>query len=149
MIHTDKVFFSLPTLHDPILMKYANKEDSGTTVFATDSVLSTLMASIKSVYSWDITILKENNKVYLDYRESGNFEYLSVNENAAEPPMESPDENNPNTPVSLSYEATKINKSFSQQVLNVSSSNLVPSIRISSTTSFSRFRFCFTSLQIS
>ncbi len=51
-------------------------EDIGD-VFATDSILSTLVAAPRSVYSWDIVIEKLDGKIFFDKREN-DFDLLTV-----------------------------------------------------------------------
>jgi translation initiation factor 3 subunit D len=56
-------------------------------VYATDAILALLMASPRSVYSWDITIEKTNGIIFLDKRENSLFDFLTVSETAREPPQ--------------------------------------------------------------
>jgi hypothetical protein len=56
-------------------------------VYATDAILALLMASPRSVYSWDITIEKTNGILFLDKRENSLFDFLTVSETAREPPQ--------------------------------------------------------------
>lgn len=39
-------------------------------VFATDNILSLLMCSTRSVYPWDIVIVREGDKLYFDKRDT-------------------------------------------------------------------------------
>ena len=48
-------------------------------VYATDSILATLVAAPRSVYSWDIVIEKADGKIFLDKREN-DFHLLSVSQ---------------------------------------------------------------------
>jgi len=73
------------------------------------------MASPRSVYSWDIVVQKIGSKLFLDKRDNSQFDYLTVNETASEPPSDEKD--SINSPQKLSEEATFINQNFSQQVL--------------------------------
>ncbi|CAG8724772.1 16743_t:CDS:10, partial [Racocetra fulgida] len=82
---------------------YLAKDDEAT-IFATDTILSLLMCAPRSVYPWDIVI----------------NHYVTVNENAADPPIETGDKDNINSPVALSMEATIINHCFAMQVVNES-----------------------------
>ncbi|KAA1114097.1 hypothetical protein PGT21_037242 [Puccinia graminis f. sp. tritici] len=100
---------------DPIIQELAAQNKAQ--VFTTDSVLSLLMCATRSVYPWDIVIIKEGGKLFLDKREGGPFDFLSVNENAADPPAESDKPDSPNTPSALSLEATFINQNFGLQVV--------------------------------
>ena len=112
-------------------------------MFATDSILATLMCSSRSEYSWDIVVQKIGGKVltsilqffpprvasyvfpicglfqvFLDKRDNTEFDLLTVSETAAEPPQD--EGNSSNSPRNLALEATFINHNFSQQVLKVS-----------------------------
>ncbi|POV96736.1 hypothetical protein PSTT_15452, partial [Puccinia striiformis] len=118
---------------DPIIQELAAQNKAQ--VFTTDSVLSLLMCATRSVYPWDIVIIKEGGKLFLDKREGGpfaqidvpssvinncptfNLDFLSVNENAGDPPAESDKADSPNTPSALSLEATFINQNFGLQVV--------------------------------
>ncbi|KAI9312551.1 eukaryotic translation initiation factor 3 subunit D [Zopfochytrium polystomum] len=114
----DRTFVNITPSADPVLQEFA-KDISGPCVFATDSILSTLMCSPRSLYSWDIIITKYDNKIFLDKRDGGNFDFVTVNENAAEPPLEA-DKDGINTPTALAQEATIILHNYSQQVLKSS-----------------------------
>jgi translation initiation factor 3 subunit D len=94
------------------------------------------MCAPRSVYPWDIVILREGNNLYFDKRDGGPFDTVTVNENAADPPQDPlpPNPNNPNeksafpevasinTATSLSLEATYINQNFSSQAVIENSS---------------------------
>ena len=111
----NKVFYAVRTADDPILEKFAVEELGN--VYATDAILALLMASPRSVYSWDITIEKTDGILFLDKRENSLFDFLTVSETAREPPQASEDTDEINHPEKLSIEATMINQNFSQQVL--------------------------------
>ncbi|KAJ3109512.1 Eukaryotic translation initiation factor 3 subunit D [Phlyctochytrium planicorne] len=115
----DRTFVNVTTSNDPVILELS-KDISGPAVFATDNVLSTLMCAARSVYSWDIVIQKNGDKLFFDKREGGNFDFFTVNENAAEPPMEGGDKDGPNTPVALAQESTYILRNYSQQILKPS-----------------------------
>jgi translation initiation factor 3 subunit D len=87
------------------------------------------MCAPRSVYPWDIVILREGSNLYFDKRDGGPFDTVTVNENASDPPQD-PAPPNPNNPVektavpeppsinsatSLSLEATYINQNFGFQ----------------------------------
>lgn len=127
----DRNFFRVTTSDDPIISRlHADDVASDANVFATDAILSVLMTAPRSNYSWDVVVrrvnppnreedgvLVDNNpKIYFDKRDNSLFDYLTVNENASEPPRDD-DPNVINTPLKLSDEATFINQNFSQQVL--------------------------------
>lgn len=109
----NRVFHKVTTTDDPIIRKLSKTEGN---VFATDAIIATLMCATRSVASWDILVQRVGNRLFFDKRDDSDFDMLTVNETAAEPP--SNDENNPiNNPRNLSLEATFINHNFSQQVL--------------------------------
>lgn len=87
------------------------------------------MCAPRSVYPWDIVIVREGDTLFFDKRDGGPFDTVTVNENAADPPQDPPppNPNNPsektpisetasiNTATSLSLEATYINQNFGFQ----------------------------------
>jgi len=85
------------------------------------------MACPRSVYPWDIVAQRVGNALFFDKRDDSNFDLLTVNETAVDPPSTNRFNNrNPepvteseaiNLPERLSIEATMINQNFSQQVL--------------------------------
>jgi len=112
-----KEFYPVTTVDDPVIEKLAI-EASGD-VFATDTILSHLMASPRSVYPWDIVVQKlPNGALFFDKRDSSQFDFLTVNETSNSPPTKSDDDpEGINAPERLSLEATTINQNFSQQIL--------------------------------
>jgi translation initiation factor 3 subunit D len=79
------------------------------------------MCAPRSVNSWDIILERRGNNLFLDKRDGGSFDFLTVNENAADPPADSDDPDNINSPSNLSLEATYINQNFSSQAIAASS----------------------------
>ncbi|CAB4397368.1 unnamed protein product [Rhizophagus irregularis] len=116
LIPNDKVRYFVSTSKDPIIDQLA--KDDTATVFATDSVLSLLMCAPRSVYPWDIIINRVENKLFFDKRDTGVYENITVNENSFDPPLETGDKDNINSPSALSMEATLINHYFALQVVN-------------------------------
>jgi len=110
----DRIFHTVTTTDDPIIRKLA-RTDTDANVFATDSILATMMCCTRSQYSWDIVVQKIGGKIFLDKRDNTEFDLLTVSETAAEPPQD--DGNSLNSPRNLALEATFINHNFSQQVL--------------------------------
>lgn len=106
-------FFKVTTTDDPVIRRLAS--DDKATVFATDSILSTLMCAPRSVYSWDIVVQRVGNKLFFDKRDGSQLDLLSVNETSQEPLPEAKEDIN--SAYSLSVEAAYINQNFSQQVL--------------------------------
>ena len=98
-------------------------------MYITDNILSVLMCAPRSVLPWDIVVNREGNKLFFDKRDGGTFDTVTVNENAADPPLDPlpPNPNNPNekapeTPsinsaTNLSLEATYINQNFGFQTV--------------------------------
>lgn len=87
-------------------------------MFATDTIIGVLMTASRSVYPWDIVITRTGDKVIFDTREGSQLDYVSVNENSTDPPMDTGDKDNINSPSALSLEATYINTNFAAQVVN-------------------------------
>ncbi|WFD22469.1 hypothetical protein MEQU1_001141 [Malassezia equina] len=123
----DRVHYSPTTSEDPVIQEVASS-DKKAQVYIIDAILALLMCAPRSVYPWDIVITKtEDNELFFDKRANSAFDFLTVNENASEPPMELNDpangpspENNVrakiNTPGALSLEATFVNENFGFQV---------------------------------
>ncbi|BFG27788.1 hypothetical protein CerSpe_140630 [Prunus speciosa] len=106
-------FFKVTTTDDPVIRRLANEDKA--TVFATDTILSTLMCAPRSIYSWDIVVQRVGNKLFFDKRDGSQLDLLSVHETSQEPLPEAKDDIN--SAYSLSVEAAYINQNFSQQVL--------------------------------
>lgn len=133
----DRVRYNPTTSDDPVIQKLAeqpiNAPSEGTTspstrILITDSILALLMSTTRSVYPWDIVITRDTKgNVFFDKRDGGAFDFVTVNENALDPPaeLEGKEGEAPkdkalllNTPSSLSLEATYINQNFAFQVVN-------------------------------
>src|SRR5690606_15300630 len=100
----ERLYYNPTTSEDPIIQQLAEKDEA--TVFATETILSMLMCATRSVYPWDIVIVRQGNKVFLDKREGSNLDYVTVNENAVDPPMDATDvKESINSPQALSLEA--------------------------------------------
>lgn len=108
----DRIFHTVTTTDDPIIRMLSKSHGN---VYATDAILATIMCCTRSNYSWDIVIEKIGDKLFMDKRDNTEFDLLTVNETAIEPPQE--DGNSLNSPRNLAIEATFINHNFSQQVL--------------------------------
>lgn len=118
LVVQDRLFFNPTTTEDPVIQQLAEKDEA--TIFATDSVLSMLMCAPRSVYPWDIVIVRDGNKLYIDKRDGSQLDFVSVNENAADPPLETSEGNKDsiNAPQALSMEATFINQNFAIQTVS-------------------------------
>jgi len=114
----DRLFFNPTASDDPIIQELAQKDEA--IIFATESVLSMLMCAPRSVYPWDIVIVREGNKIFLDKREGSQIDFVSVNENATDPPLDVSEGNKEamNAPQALSMEATFINQNFTIQTVD-------------------------------
>mmetsp|Transcript_21867 Transcript_21867/g.30909 ORF Transcript_21867/g.30909 Transcript_21867/m.30909 type:complete len:527 (-) Transcript_21867:65-1645(-) len=105
--------FTVTTSQDPVLQRLADQGVGN--VYATDTILAILMASPKSVNSWDLLVRKEDGNIFIDKRTNSKIDFLSVNENWNEP--NSGEKDAINAAQSLAREATLINHNFSQQIL--------------------------------
>ncbi|KAJ4686991.1 hypothetical protein HRR95_001169 [Exophiala dermatitidis] len=127
LLSLDRAAYNVTTSADPVIQELAEKDEA--TIFATSDILSMLMCAPRSVYSWDIVILKQGNKIFLDKRPDSSIDLVTVNENAADAPLEADSANTPsqqqtgvkadsiNTPSNLAVEATMINHNFALQVV--------------------------------
>jgi translation initiation factor 3 subunit D len=113
----DRAVYNVTTSSDPIIQELAEKDEA--TIFATDSILSMLMCAPRSVYPWDIIIVKQGDKVFLDKRDNAALDMVTVNENAADAPLEASEgsKDTINQPNALAEEATYINHNFANQVV--------------------------------
>jgi translation initiation factor 3 subunit D len=109
----DRIFHTVTTTDDPMIRVLSKTVG---TVYATDTILATIMCCTRSNYSWDIVIEKIGDKLFFDKRDNTEFDLLTVNE-TSEPPVD--DANSLNSPRNLAIEATFINHNFSQQVLKI------------------------------
>lgn len=123
----DRIKYNITTSDDPVMQELAARDAA--TVYVTDNILSVLMCAPRSVLPWDIVVNREGDKLFLDKRDGGTFDTVTVNENAADPPMDPlpPNPNNPtekppetpsiNSATNLSLEATYINQNFCFQTV--------------------------------
>ena len=113
----DRAAYNVTTSSDPVIQELADKDEA--TIFATDSVLSMLMCATRSVYPWDIVITRQGNKIFLDKRDNATLDMVTVNENAADAPLEASEgsRDSINQPPALAEEATYINHNFANQVV--------------------------------
>ncbi|KAK6205854.1 hypothetical protein LQW54_008149 [Pestalotiopsis sp. IQ-011] len=113
----DRATYNVTTSSDPVIQELAEKDEA--TIFATDSILSMLMCAPRSIYPWDIVIVRQGNKIFMDKRENAALDMVTVNENAADAPHEGADgsKDTINSPAALSEEATYINHNFANQVV--------------------------------
>ena len=126
----DRAAYNVTTTQDPVIQQLAKDDEA--TIFATSDILSMLMCATRSVYSWDVVIVKQGNKIFLDKRVDNTIDLVTVNENATDAPLEADSAGtNPqnqtgvkpdsiNTPGNLAIEATMINHNFALQVVQES-----------------------------
>ncbi|KAF2147783.1 translation initiation factor eIF-3, subunit D [Myriangium duriaei CBS 260.36] len=116
----ERAAYNVSTSHDPIIQELAEKDEA--TIFTTDNILSMLMCAPRSVYSWDLVINRQNNKIFIDKREGSNIDRVTVNENAADAPLETSENTKDtiNNVGALMDEATHINHVFPIQVVQES-----------------------------
>ncbi|ODM93751.1 Eukaryotic translation initiation factor 3 subunit D [Orchesella cincta] len=110
LVPIDRIHHTVTTSDDPIIRKLTKTVG---TVYATDSILATLMCATRSNYSWDIVVQKIAGKLFFDKRDN-TFDLLTVNETSNEPPLDDPEMLN-----NLALEATFVCNNFSQQVLKM------------------------------
>lgn len=108
----ERAAYNITTSSDPIIQDFAERDEA--TVFATDNILSMLMCAPRSVYSWDLILERRGSKVFIDKREGSALDMVTVNENAADAPLELSEGNKDtiNAPAALQMEATHINNVF-------------------------------------
>lgn len=125
LVPIDRAAYNVTTSLDPVIQELADKDVA--TIFATDSILSMLMCSPRSVYPWDIVIVKQGNKVYFDKRDNAALDMVTVNENAVDAPMDASEgsKDSINQPAALAEEATYINHNFINQVVTENESQKV------------------------
>jgi translation initiation factor 3 subunit D len=113
----DRAAYNVTTSSDPVIQELAEKDEA--TIFATDSILSMLMCAPRSVYPWDIVIVRQGNKIFLDKRDNATLDMVTVNENAADAPMDASEGSKDaiNQPSALAEEATFINHNFANQTM--------------------------------
>eukprot|EP01099_Mayorella_cantabrigiensis_P004656 TRINITY_DN3547_c0_g2_i1.p1 TRINITY_DN3547_c0_g2~~TRINITY_DN3547_c0_g2_i1.p1 ORF type:complete len:540 (-),score=120.21 TRINITY_DN3547_c0_g2_i1:173-1792(-) len=109
----ERTFFKVTTTDDPVIRNLSMKNEAN--VFGIDAIICLLMACPRSIYSWDVVVQRVGSKLFFDKRENSQFDYLTVNETAVDPPTE--DKDPVNSPGSLATEATIINQNFLHQVL--------------------------------
>ncbi|KAL5338867.1 eukaryotic translation initiation factor 3 subunit D [Aspergillus crustosus] len=123
----ERAAYNVTTSQDPVIQELAEKNEAQ--VFATSDILSLLMCAPRSVYSWDIVIIHQGNKIFLDKREGASLDLVTVNENAADAPLEvaesSGKQDTINTPGALALEATFINHNFALQTVVESNTSKV------------------------
>jgi translation initiation factor 3 subunit D len=67
----ERIRYNPTTSDDPIIQELAAANKAQ--IFATDTILSMLMCTTRTVYPWDIVITREGDKLFMDKREGGPF----------------------------------------------------------------------------
>lgn len=113
----DRAAYNVTTSSDPVIQELAEKDEA--TIFATDNILSMLMCAPRSVAPWDIVISRQGNKIFFDKRDNAALDLVTVNENAADAPLDASEgsKDGINQPHALAEEATFINHNFANQVV--------------------------------
>lgn len=114
----------MSTSEDPVIAELAKKQTAQ--IYTTDTILSVLMTAPRSINSWDIIFEKRGEQVFIDKRDGGPFDYVTVNENAQDPPEDSDSATDINNSANLSLEATYISQNFSFQVIDEASKPYTP-----------------------
>lgn len=119
----ERAAYNVSTSLDPIIQELADRDEAS--IFTTDNILSMLMCAPRSVYSWDLIITRQGNKIFIDKREGSNIDRVTVNENAADAPLETSESSKDtlNSVGPLMEEATHINHVFPIQVVTESETN--------------------------
>jgi translation initiation factor 3 subunit D len=112
---SEKRSFNVTPQEDPVLLALA-QDTPGRVVVTSSAILAALMCCTRSVYSWDLIVTKRGNTIFLDKRSGGPLDFLTVNENATEPPVDG-GEKDINSPQALASEATNINRHYSECIL--------------------------------
>ncbi|KAL6250185.1 hypothetical protein RBB50_002486 [Rhinocladiella similis] len=131
LLSLDRAAYNVTTSADPVIQELAEKDEA--TIFATSDILSMLMCATRSVYSWDIIVLKHGDKIFLDKRPDSSIDLVTVNENAADAPLEAESTtaqtgvkaDSINTPGNLAMEATMINHNFAFQTVVENQNNKI------------------------
>lgn len=136
----DRAVYNITTSDDPIMTRLAataaSDPSEGAQYFATDAIISLLMCATKTVNPWDIVINKRNGQVFLDKRDNGPLDFVSVDENSFDPPavdekaptgaagsnLPKSASSNINSAGSLAFEATYINQNFMANAISESGS---------------------------
>jgi len=109
----NRASYKISTSDDPNIRQFSLQAAGN--VFATESILSLLMACPRSTLPWDILIHRVGSRLFFDKRDNSLFDFVTVNETASELPYE--DKDSINSTHSLMQEATYINQNFPQQIL--------------------------------
>ncbi|RJE16852.1 hypothetical protein PHISCL_10811, partial [Aspergillus sclerotialis] len=68
----DRAAYNVTTSQDPVIQELSEKNEA--TIFASSDILSMLMCATRSVYSWDIVIVRHGNKIFFDKRDGASID---------------------------------------------------------------------------
>jgi len=68
---SERIIYNPTTTEDPVMEQLS--ESNAGTVFVTDSILSMMMCANRSVYPWDIVVVRDGDKLYFDKRPNSAF----------------------------------------------------------------------------
>lgn len=111
---TEKQFLNFSSLQDSILRSFAASGRAN--VIMSEAVMSALMAIVRSIYSWDLEVNKQDGIIWFDKRPNSRFDWVNVNENAAD--YSDIGDDGMNSSISLSNEALYVQRCYSQQVVD-------------------------------
>lgn len=100
-------------LDDSVLARLAAAGEGD--VFISDALLTVLMTAPRSVYPWDLLVVKRGDQLFFDKRPGSTLDFLTNGETAPDPIAEDRESNN--GVQKLSAEATGVNQAFREQVL--------------------------------
>lgn len=106
----EKLFYYADTFDDDVIASLASQNTAQ--VYATDDIISQLVACSRSVYPWDILVRKAGKQLFF-YKRNNAINMLTVNETSREPPNPA----DKDTQI-LMNEATQVSQYFSQHILN-------------------------------
>jgi len=113
----EKAFYKVSTSDDPIVARlHDDPKLANVRVFATDAILSVIMAAPRSSFSWDLVVNRVGDKLFLDKRSDAPIDYVTCMETAND--FGDEDRDSIHHHFKLMNEATYINQAFSQQVLS-------------------------------
>lgn len=113
------VYYSTKTVDDPHLLQFAQESTAPLKVVITDRILSLIMASTRSVLSWDLVVIKKDGQLIFDKRDNKQrVDIISVDETSRTPPDNSENTDDIDSEKNLAMEATRVNLQFHRFSLN-------------------------------
>eukprot|EP00171_Calliarthron_tuberculosum_P004950 IDg4950t1 len=127
VVDADAEFPRVTTTDDPVIRRIAGSGEG--TVFATASILSTIMVAPRAVQSWDIVVQRIGGKLFFDKRDGSSADLITVNETSHDAPKDEKNmaaEDAINSFQQLAIEATAINSNFAKMAVNSAKSYKFP-----------------------